>query len=184
VDIGISSTSSPHAILRRERMEPVMERRHGRRLFIIDIAVPRDVDPEVGNLDHVYLYNIDDLQAGVDESLKRRRGEACRAEELIRQEVDRFYAEYQSLATADVITGFRQWAEGVRDQELQRLQNKLGSVNGDELEKIAAFAHRLTNKLLDPPTRMLHRPGQGLSLARALQELFELSSREEAPPDE
>jgi glutamyl-tRNA reductase len=161
-------------------MGPVMDRRQGRRLFIIDIAMPRDVDPEVGNLDHVYLYNIDDLQTGVDESLKLRRGEACRAEELIRQEVDRFHDEYQALATANVIAGFRRWAEGLRDQELDRLRNKLDSVNGEALEKIAAFAHRLTNKLLDPPTRMLHRPGQGPSLARALQELFELAGQDDS----
>jgi glutamyl-tRNA reductase len=177
VDIIISSTSSPHAILKRQRMEAVMERRQHRRLFIIDIAVPRDADPEVGSLYGVFLYNIDDLQAGVDESLERRRGEACRAEELIRQEVDRFYDEFQSLATADVIAGFRQWAEGVRQQEWGRLMNKLGELNGDQLEKIATFAHRLTNKLLDPPTRMLHQPGQGLSLARALQELFDLTGQ-------
>jgi glutamyl-tRNA reductase len=175
VDIVISSTSSPHAILKKQRMETVMERRQHRRLFIIDIAVPRDVDPEVGSLYNVFLYNIDDLQAGVDENLERRRGEACRAEELIRQEVDCFYDEFQSLATADVISSFRQWAEAIRQQEWGRLVNKLGQVNGDQLEKIATFAHRLTNKLLDPPTRMLHEPGQGLSLARALQELFELT---------
>lgn len=175
VDIVISSTSSPHPILKLPRMQAVMDRRNSRRLFLIDIAVPRDVDPAVGNLDNVFLYNIDDLQAEVDESLQRRRGEACRAEELIRQEVDRFYGQYQALATAEVIADFRRWAKAIREQELTRLQNKLGAVNGEQLEKIAMFAHRLTNKILDPPTRMLHRPGQGLSLARALQELFDLA---------
>jgi glutamyl-tRNA reductase len=87
IDIAISSTSAPHHILDRARLEPLMKLRHYRPLLLIDIAVPRDIDPEVNFLENVYLYNIDDLQAIADDHLKLRREEIARCEQIIAEKV-------------------------------------------------------------------------------------------------
>ena len=102
-DIVLSSTAAPHPILRRETLLPVLRRRRGRPLFLIDIAVPRDVAPEVADLENVFLYNIDDLQAVVAEESRGRAEEAARAEVIAGEETGKFLAWYRSREVSPVI---------------------------------------------------------------------------------
>ena len=105
-----------------------MRPRRGRPLFVIDIAVPRDVDPEVGGLDQVFLYNIDDLQTIVKENLARRSSEVERAEVIVREEVNRFRAWMQSREVVPTVVALRERFEAIRQAELQRLEPKLASL--------------------------------------------------------
>ena len=125
-DIVITATGSPRPILTRADIEAVTDRRRGEPLFIIDIAVPRDVEASVGEIEQVFLYNVDDLQAIVQENLSRRSSEIDRAESIVSEEVDRFAAWRRSRGAVPTVVALRQRFEQIRRAELQRLEHKLG----------------------------------------------------------
>src|SRR5262249_10985013 len=126
-DIVVTATGAKEPVLTRGRVEDAMRRRRGRPLFIIDIAVPRDVDPEVGSLDQVFLYNIDDLQSIVKENLTRRSTEVERAESIVREEVTRFATWMQSREVLPTVIALRERFEAIRVAELKRLEPKMSS---------------------------------------------------------
>jgi len=143
---------------------------------MVDIAVPRDIEPEVGELDDVYLYTVDDLHEVVAENLKSRQGAAQAAEELVSVGVDDFMSRLRELAAVDVLKAYRQQSERLRDEELQKAQRMLA--NGSNAEDVLmALARGLTNKMMHAPSvqlKKLSAEGRVDALAMA-QELFALN---------
>jgi len=181
-DIVVTATGSPEPVLTRARVEDAMRPRRGRALFIIDIAVPRDVDPEAGSLDQVFLYNIDDLQTIVKENLARRTTEVQRAESIVREEVDRFRAWMQSRGVVPTVVALRQQFETIRKSELQRLEPKLASLPPEARARVDEITHLLVEKLLLTPTEQLKAAddeAMALAYADALNRLFKLRTKED-----
>jgi glutamyl-tRNA reductase len=157
----------------------------GRRrpLFLIDIALPRDVEPGAGDLEQVFLYNIDDLQAIVAENLKRRAGEVERAEAIVLEEVRRFEAWLRSREALPTVIALRQRFDAIRRAELQRLEPKLNALPPEARARVEEITRLVVEKLLHTPTEQLKAiPDQETALAYsdALSRLFSLTS-DDAP---
>ena len=180
-DIVISSTASQLPILGKGAVESALKQRRHKPIFMVDIAVPRDIEPQVGELDDVYLYTVDDLHDVVAENLKSRQGAAQAAEELVTVGADDFMSRLRELAAVDVLKAYRQQSERLRDEELQKAQRLLA--NGANAEDVLLqLARGLTNKLLHAPSvqlKKLSAEGRLDALAMA-QELFALN---EGPTD-
>jgi glutamyl-tRNA reductase len=177
IDVMVSSTASPHAIVFAEHIRPALAARGDRPLCILDIALPRDVDPAVGDLDNVFLYNLDDLQAVVSSNLERRRAEVPSAEELISGEVERFWDWLAGLAAVPVLTEMRARMEALRAKELEAALRKLGDLAPAEREAVAEFSRTLMNKFLHDPTVRLRAAaanGRGLGVVDTARYLFGL----------
>jgi glutamyl-tRNA reductase len=155
VDIVVSSTGAPHCIIDRERMAEVMHARRNRPIFLIDIAVPRDIDPQVHNVYNAFLYDIDDLQAVADDNAERRNKEAEKAERIVEDEVNRFLNWYQGLAVTPTITRLRQHAEIIRAGELEYALSRLKHLSDKDRETIDLMTRAIVNKLLHTPTTRL-----------------------------
>ncbi|MBB2494507.1 glutamyl-tRNA reductase [Aquipseudomonas ullengensis] len=181
-DIVISSTASQLPILGKGAVERALKQRKHKPIFMVDIAVPRDIEPEVGELDDVYLYTVDDLHEVIAENLKSRQGAAQAAEELVSAGADDFMQRLRALAAVDVLKAYRQQAERLRDEELARAQRMLA--NGTSADEVLALLARgLTNKLLHAPSVQLKKisaDGRYDALAVA-QELFALDEGESKP---
>jgi len=178
-DIVISSTASQLPILGKGAVERALKQRKHKPMFMVDIAVPRDIEPEVGELDDVYLYSVDDLHEVIEENLKSRQGAARAAEELVATGADDFMLRLRELAAVDVLKAYRQQAERLRDEELAKAQRLLAN-GSDPLEVAATLARGLTNKLLHAPSvqlKKLSADGRFDALAVA-QELFALDEGE------
>jgi glutamyl-tRNA reductase len=175
-DIVISSTASQLPILGKGAVESALKLRKHKPIFMVDIAVPRDIEPEVGELDDVYLYSVDDLHEVVAENLKSRQGAAQAAEEMVSVGADEFMSRLRELAAVDVLRAYRQQSERLRDEELAKAQRSLAN-GGNAEEVLAQLARGLTNKLLHAPSvqlKKLSAEGRFDALAMA-QELFALN---------
>jgi glutamyl-tRNA reductase len=174
-DIVISSTASQLPILGKGAVERALKQRRHKPIFMVDIAVPRDIEPEVSELEDVYLYTVDDLHEVVAENLKSRQGAAQAAEKLVLAGVEDFMQRLRERAAVDVVRAYRQQGEQIRDDELARAQRQLA--NGvDPQEALAALARSLTNKLMHAPSvqlKKLSAEGRVDALTLA-QELFAL----------
>jgi glutamyl-tRNA reductase len=175
-DIVITATGAPHTIIDRAQLEPVMTCRHGRPLFIIDIAVPRDVDPDVMEIPDVILRNMDDLQSQADKNVRERQSEIPRVEMIVDEEVNQFLEWFSSLEAVKTITDLRRQVEQVRQLELNRLFDRL---NLDERERdlVTTMSHRLVNKILHEPTMCLKKEtanGNGTAYITTTRHLFSL----------
>ncbi len=180
-DIVITATGSAAPILSRAYIEQTIRARRHRPLFIIDIAVPRDVEPEVGDLEQVFLYNIDDLQGVVQENLTRRAAEAGQAEVLLAEEVERFGAWLNSREAIPTVVALRQRFEGIRLSELRRLEPKLASLPPEARARVEEITRLLVEKLLIGPTvqlKSIRDTETVATYAEALSRLFDLSSGE------
>jgi glutamyl-tRNA reductase len=169
VDVVLACTSAPGTVI---GPEDVPARRH-RPLFFIDIAVPRDIDPAVHELDGCYLYDIDDLEAVVAETLAGRRGEAARAERLVVEEATRFRAWQASLDVVPAIASLRARAEEIRAAELA----KLGDLTDEQRRTIESVTSQILNKLLHLPTVRMKEAAlaaEGATYAEAVRHLFDL----------
>ena len=178
-DIVISSTASQLPILGKGAVERALKKRRHKPIFMVDIAVPRDIEPEVGELDDVYLYSVDDLHEVIEENLKSRQGAARAAEEMVAVGAEEFMVRLRELAAVDVLRAYRQQAESLRDDELQKAQRQLA--NGAPADEVLAqLARGLTNKLLHAPSVQLKKlSAEGRLDALALaQELFALDEGE------
>lgn len=175
-DIVISSTGSQLPVLGKGAVERALKLRKHKPIFMVDIAVPRDVEPQVGELEDVYLYTVDDLHEVVAENLKSRQGAAQAAEELVLRGTADFMARLRELEAVDVLRAYRQQGEACRDEELQKAMRALA--NGSAAEDVLRqLARGLTNKLLHTPSVQLKRlsaDGRHEALAVA-QELFGLT---------
>jgi glutamyl-tRNA reductase len=179
-DIVVSSTSAPGFVLTRENVPE----RKGRPLFLIDLAVPRDVDPDVAGLDGCYLYDIDDLEAVVDESLSGRRREATRAESIVANEADRFRDWQASLDVVPAIASLRDWAEGIRSGELAKAEGRLGGLSESERRTVESLTTQIVNKLLHQPiVRLKQAAATDTGYVEVARHLFGLSEEERARSD-
>ena len=180
VDIVITSTAATQPIVRRTDMERVMKGRKNRPIFLVDIAVPRDVEAEVGDVYNAYLYDIDDLQEVVASNLGERTQEAAMAREIVAEEVEAFRAWLLSLDVVPTMVELRRWATRVKDEELEKHLARMPDLTPDEREKVSALAHSLVNKFLHPPTvRVKETAGEenGYRYAESLRELFGLDTQ-------
>ncbi|MDL2200127.1 glutamyl-tRNA reductase [Halopseudomonas aestusnigri] len=174
-DVVISSTASPLPILGKGAVERALKQRRHKPMFMVDIAVPRDIEPEVGGLADVYLYTVDDLHEVIEENMRSRQGAAEAAERLIELGTGEFMQRLRALAAVDVVRSYRQKAEQARDQELQKALAKLQR-GADPEQVMTEMARLLTNKLLhEPSVQLKQMTAQGRIEALALaQELFAL----------
>ncbi|SNS25653.1 glutamyl-tRNA reductase [Humidesulfovibrio mexicanus] len=157
VDIVISSTGSPTAIIRAKDIREVLKKRRNRAMFFIDIAVPRDIDPDVNSLDNVYLYDIDDLKEVVEENISARKGEAVKARAIVNLETEAFAAWMKSLALQPTITDLLARAEDVGARELAKTLKRLGPVDDDTRQALEVLVASVGRKLLHEPICFLKR---------------------------
>jgi len=176
-DIVISSTASQLPILGKGAVESALKKRKHRPMLMVDIAVPRDIETEVGNLDDVYLYTVDDLKEIIDEGLKSRQEAAQQAEEIIDNQVTHFLGWMRSLDAVDAIRKFRESGEAMRDQATESALRQLQ--NGKDPEQVVQeLARQLTNRLLHTPCEQMREAGYNgrVELLDAASELFQLNS--------
>jgi len=174
-DIVISSTAAPVAILGKGSVETALKARKHKPMLLVDIAVPRDIEPEVSDLDDVYLYTVDDLQDIIQEGLRSRQEAAQQAEEIIDTQVSHFMHWLRSLNAVNTIRALRDKACAQKDEELERALRLLHA--GKDAEQVMReMALRLTNKLIHTPSVQLKRAGYDdrRELFSAARELFEL----------
>jgi glutamyl-tRNA reductase len=183
-DIVISSTAAPIHVLTREMLLPILRRRRGRPLFLIDIAVPRDIEPSIGGLDNVFLYDVDDLQNVVADMARERSSEVERVEALISEEVKKFEAWWRTLTVAPVVSQIKKKHEAIRQEELARLRNQMPDLpesawrNIDSaLRSFMNKAHRDAVHRIKEATDSTSDPAQ-YDLVEAARELFGLEEED------
>jgi glutamyl-tRNA reductase len=192
VDIVVTQTGASEPVLRRAEIERVMKARHGRPLFLIDIAVPRDVEAECGQVYNVFLYDIDDLGRVVTGNRERRAEEAERGLEIVQQETARFTRWFEGLEAVPTIVALRERFEAVRAGETERILGRLEHLSERDRKLVEQYGEALVNKLLHGPSAQLRHLGsgdRGVQLASALRYLFRLDEgtageKGEAPRDE
>jgi glutamyl-tRNA reductase len=165
-DIVISSTGAPHPIFRREHGQTFMHRRRNRPMFFIDIAVPRDVDPAVNQIEGIFVYDIDDLQQVAASHMAERGRQAGDAEALVAAEVERFHQRRRTVNVAPAIVSLQQQAEELRQAELRRMHARLGTLSAEQLAAVEALTRGLVNKFLHPPMQALKQAARDNDSAR------------------
>ncbi len=177
-DVVVTSTSSPGFVVDRDGAARALQGRRGRPLLLIDIAVPRDVDPDVNELDGCYLYDIDDLEAVVAETLAGRRAEAGRAESIVAEEAGRFHEWQAARDVVPAIASLRERVEEIRERELERVRGRLSDAERAAVESVTA---RIVDKLLHLPTVRMKEAAaaaDGAAYADAVRHLFDLGEEE------
>ena len=170
-DIVISSTGAPHTIFGREHGEKFLHRRKNRPMFFIDIAVPRDIDPEMNKLDGIFVYDIDDLQQVVTSHISDRRVEADRAEAIVENEVDKFLARLQTLDVVPTIVSLQEHLETVRQAEIDRLRGRLGTLTPEQEMAVDALTKGIINKIMHTPITTLKTAARESSEATTVIDL-------------
>jgi len=172
-DVVVAATSAPEPLLTRDGLASVMARRAGRPLLIVDLGVPRNVEPEAARLGNVFLHAIDALDALIDRNLKTRREAVPRVEEIVEQEVGRFGAWYRGLEAAPLVARLQQRAERIRRSELEAARGRFPAELHDDLDRLT---RALVRKILHHPSAGLRSTGDQGELARldAARELFRL----------
>jgi glutamyl-tRNA reductase len=187
-DIVITSTGAPHAIFRREHGEQFLARRKNRPMFFIDIAVPRDVSPEMAKLDGIFAYDIDDLQQAVSSHVADRRKEAELAEAIISSEVENFKARFEARShTLDVvptIVSLQDHLETIRQAEIDRVRGRMGSLTPEQEMAIEALTRGIINKVMHTPITTLKtaaREAEATTLIDVVRTLFNLRDKGKGP---
>jgi glutamyl-tRNA reductase len=186
-DIVITSTGSPRAIFRREHGEKFLARRKNRPMFFIDIAVPRDVDPEMNRLDGIFVYDMDDLQQSVRTHSADRRKEAERAETIVQMEVDRFLSRLQTLEVVPTIVSLQDHLETIRQAEIDRVRGRLGPMSPEQELAIEALTRGIVNKVMHTPIRTLKtaaRDPEVTTVIDVVRRLFNLQDKKTKREDE
>jgi len=185
-DIVLTSTGAPHAIITRAQFEGLRKRRRYRPLFIIDIAVPRDVEPGVGDVDGVYLYNLDDLQDVVSKTQSQRKDVIASAHAIVEQHVEGFAVWHRQRELGPAIRRLHDRYHGIAKDEVARTLNKLPNLSPAEREHLEELSRRIVNKLLHDPVQALRNADQShipaAQYLHALEKLFQLSSDEGSAP--
>jgi len=156
-DLVISTTNADHVLVEAAMVATAMRGREARPLVLIDLAVPRDVDPAAGDLENVHLFDIDQLRVHVEASLDARKKEIPRAEMLIAEELDRFATWLRETTVQPVIVDLRRKAEAIRRQELERVLRAMDALDDEAVEQLQFFSRALVNKLLHDPTMRLRQ---------------------------
>jgi glutamyl-tRNA reductase len=176
-DIVISSTGAAGYMITPAMIQAALRRRKNRLLFLIDIAVPRDVDPEVGRIDNVYLFNIDDLQGVVDENLRNRLREAEKAEGIIGDEVLKFAEWYNTLEVVPTIVSLREKVESIMRAEMEKSGSWLKGLGEEDRKNIEILTTQIINKILHDPVTGLKEESQSngaMPYVAAIRKLFRL----------
>lgn len=179
-DIVVSSTAAPKFIIHKEMVEKAIHLRKNRPMFFIDIAVPRDIEPEVNNLENVYLYDIDDLQTVVSANMKERQKEAEYALQIVRDEASKFENWIESLSAVPTIVELRNRAEDIRRAEMQKALGKLSHLSEEDKSSIEYLTSSIINKILHKPTVNLKEKTQskeGHIYLKAIRHLFHLDDK-------
>ncbi|MCG8054521.1 MAG: glutamyl-tRNA reductase [Candidatus Thiodiazotropha endolucinida] len=174
-DIVISSTASPLPVLGKGTVESALKERKHRPIFMVDIAVPRDIEPEVADLSDIYLYTVDDMDEVIQENMRSREEAAEQAEEIIEHYVDDYMGWLRSLDAVELIQDYRGYAEQLRDEVMQKAMQQLAKGKSPE-EAIRFIAHTLTNKLLHTPSTQMRQAGFNgqIDLLEAANTLFQI----------
>jgi len=179
-DIVICSTGAPSYIVSKAQMHKVMKERKQRQVFIIDISVPRNIDPEVNDLENVYLYNVDDLQGVVDSNVFERKKEAEKAETIIDEEMETFLKWQATLDSVPTIISIREKAEEIKKEELDKLFHKMPGLGEKETDAIKYMATALMNKLIHPPTAALKEDSEDKDiLVATIRKLYGIDGKKE-----
>jgi glutamyl-tRNA reductase len=181
VDVVIASTNAAGLVLEAPTVADALRRRKGRNLLLVDVAVPRDLDPAIAELDGCYLYDIDDLEQIVAETLSGRRQEAERAESIVAAEVEKFHEWQASLDVVPAIASLRARAEEIREAELQKAESLLGRLDDGQRRAVEAVTAQIVNKLLHLPTVRMKQAAaaaDGVLYAEAVRHLFGLGEDE------
>ncbi len=182
-DIVITSTGAPHAIFRKEHGELFLSRRKNRPMFFIDIAVPRDVDPDLNKLDGIFVYDIDDLQQAVSSHVADRKKEAEHAEAIVNSEVDRFQARLQTLDVVPTIVSLQDHLETIRQAEIDRVRGRLGPMSPEQELAIETLTRGIVNKIMHTPISTLKtaaRDPEATTVVDLVRRLFNLQDRKAA----
>jgi glutamyl-tRNA reductase len=156
VDVIVTSTGAPHYVIKPWETRQLMTKRKGRQLFLIDIAVPRDVDPEVGDIKGVTLYNIDALEEVVDEHIEERRQEAKQAEKIVAEEVASIEEKFQYLSFRPLMALLSERCERIRQREVKRASSKLPDLTDDEWRQVEHMSRMIVRKILRMPMMKLN----------------------------
>ena len=176
-DLVVSATGASEPIIKAAEFKEIVAQRFQKPLMILDLAIPRDFDPAIGDLTGVYLVSIDDLKSACDRNRREREKEWPKAERIIEEETQRFMTDLHHRATAPTIRRLKERADEVKDEELARLLNKLNSLDPKSRGEITAAFDRVVNKLLHPPLESLRdeaQRGPPHGLLDALKRLFQL----------
>jgi glutamyl-tRNA reductase len=176
-DIVISSTGAPSYVVTEEMIRRCLRKRKSRLLFLIDIAVPRDIDPAADGIENVYLYNIDHLQDIVDENIKNRRREALKAEAIVAEEVARFANWLMELEAVPTIVSLRSKAEGIVKTEMVKAQGWMGNLENGHRDKVEALVNGIVNKILHAPVAVMKEESVEFAsqdIVAAARQLFRL----------
>jgi glutamyl-tRNA reductase len=155
VDIVIASTGSPKYVISFDQVKKIRRKRRNRPLFFIDIAVPRDVDPQINELENVYVYDIDDLRGVIDINMSQRKQEAVKAERIIEEEVIKFTKWLDTLSVVPTIVALREKAEAIVQAELKRSNSTLGALEPEQYEAVRALTRSIVDKVLNDPILFL-----------------------------
>jgi glutamyl-tRNA reductase len=182
-DIVITSTGAPVTIFHREHGERFLSRRKNRPMFFIDIAVPRDVDPEMNKLDGIFVYDIDDLQQAVASHVADRKREAERAEAIVNSEVERFQARLQTLDVVPTIVSLQDHLETIRQAEIDRVRGRLGPLLPEQELAIETLTRGIVNKIMHTPISTLKtaaREPEATTVIDLVRRLFNLQEKKAA----
>ena len=177
-DIVIASTGAPHFVIERGQVERALAARKFRNLFLIDLAVPRNIDPEIAKIDGAYLYNIDDLQQVADANLELRHQKAEQAEEIVGREVENFKKRLLAQDAVPTILELQQRLEEIRTAELEKCLRKVGPITAEQRQAIEQLTSQMTNKILHYPILRLKdssaAPQERESIRQTIRKIFGL----------
>ncbi|HEY6879977.1 MAG TPA: glutamyl-tRNA reductase [Polyangiales bacterium] len=180
-DVVITSTASPRYVITRELMQGVIKARRHRPLFLIDIAVPRDVDPRVESMDNVFLYDVDDLQQVAAQAIAARKREAEQAERIVEEEVQAFEQWQRSLGLTPTLVALRERVRSVVLAELERTMPRLKSLSASEKKSLEMMAEAIVNKLLHTPLTELKKSREAPDADQLVQSVRKLFALDDAP---
>jgi glutamyl-tRNA reductase len=173
-DVVITSTGAQEPIINARAVSLVMRARRGRPIFFIDIAVPRDIEAGVDEIDNVFVYDIDDLQRLIDADAKRRQVEVARVEAIISEEEKEFMTRFRTFDAVPVITALRDKFEGVRVQELEKLRSKLRHLSPEDIEVIESTTRSIVNKICHTPMIQIKEHAAGEDASARLDTICDL----------
>jgi len=177
-DIVIASTAAPHFVVEPQQVERALDSRKRRNLFLIDLSVPRNINPAVGQIDGAYLYNVDDLQQVADANLELRQQKAREAEQIVVREVEMFRKRLVAQDAVPTILELQQRLENIRATELEKCLRKVGPMTAEQREAIEMFSTQMVNKILHYPILQLKdasdEPHERESLRRTIRKIFGL----------
>jgi len=179
-DIVICSTGATTFVLRKEHMQKVMKERKQKPVFIIDISVPRNVDPGINDMENVYLYDVDDLQGVVETNISEREKEASKAEAIVEDEIETFKKWLMTLDSVPTVVALRDRAEAIRKDELERFFNRFPSMGEKERKAVEGLAGSIINKLIHAPTVALKNDAEDKDVLIALiKRLYDLNGEDD-----